>query len=135
MKKKGGPIEKNKFFEIMRFCIGGGMGLGVYYVALYVLTEFANLWYPISAIIGSIFNYGISFLFQKYWTFKNKDSAMIPKQVTFYFLMSVSLTFANSILLYLLVEYANLKYLIAQVIITVILSVISYLVTKRIFKH
>lgn len=128
-------MKKQKFLEIVKFCLGGGTSLGAYYITLYVLTEFAGVWYPISAAIGSVLTYTISFLFQKYWTFKNKENKKIPKQIFFYLSMSVGLLCANSIFLYILVEYINLEYLIAQVIITVILSVVSYLITKRIFKH
>lgn len=126
-------MKKQKLLEIVKFCVSGAISLGVYYIVLYTLTEFVKVWYPISALISSTLTYSISFIFQKYWTFKNKDKKMIPKQITFYFILSASLTGSNSLLLYILVEYLNLHYLVAQIFLTGILSVVSFILTKKIF--
>ncbi|KKP91309.1 MAG: GtrA-like protein [Candidatus Nomurabacteria bacterium GW2011_GWD2_36_14] len=126
-------MKTKKIPKIAKFGISGIICVGLYYLTLYCLTEFVEIWYPISAAIGSILSYTSSFLFQKYWTFDNKDKKEIPKQILRYFIMSGVLLCANSIFLYLLVEYINLKYLIAQIFITVILSIVSYLITKKIF--
>jgi len=126
-------LKNTEIFKLAKFGISGIICVGLYYVTLYCLTEFVKIWYPISAAIGSVLSYTSSFLFQKYWTFKNNDKKKIPKQIFRYFIMSGVLLCANSIFLYLLVEYINLKYLIAQIFITVILSIVSYLITKKIF--
>ncbi len=126
-------MKKRSIVRIAKFGISGIICVGLYYLTLYCLTELIKVWYPISATIGSILSYTSSFLFQKYWTFENRDRRKIPKQLPKYFIMSVGLTCSNSLFLYLLVEYKKLNYLVAQIFITVILSIISYLFTKRIF--
>ena len=126
-------MKKASITRIAKFGISGILCVGLYYLVLYCLTEFIGIWYPVSAAIGSVLSYISSFLFQKYWTFENKDKKEIPKQVLKYFVMSGGLLCANSLFLYLLVEYIHLKYLIAQIFITIILSIVSYLITKKIF--
>lgn len=126
-------MKKKEILRIAKFGISGIICVGLYYLTLYCLTEFVKIWYPISAAIGSILSYTSSFLFQKYWTFENNNRKKIPKQITQYFIMSGVLLCVNSIFLYLLVEFVNLKYIIAQIFITVILSIVSYLITKKIF--
>jgi len=126
-------MKKQRFFEIVRFGTSGVIVLSAYYITLYGLTEFMKVKYYLSATVGSVLSYTISFLFQKYWTFKNKDIKTIPRQAILYICMALGLLFLNSTFLYLLVQYSRLEYLIAQIIITVVLSVVSYLVTKRIF--
>jgi putative flippase GtrA len=126
-------LNKKRFFEIVRFCLGGGTALLIYYITLYILTEFVGIVYYISAILGSILNYTTSFLFQKYWTFKNKEVKTIHKQIIFYVCLASSLSLLNSIFLYLLVQYAHLPYLLAQVFITIVLTVVSFILTKKIF--
>ena len=128
-------MKRQRFIQIVRFCIGGGMALSIYYVLLYVLTEFAGIKYYLSAGIASVFNYTTSFLFQKYWTFKNKENKTIHRQIIFYVCLASSLSLLNSLFLYLLVQYAHLPYLLAQVFITVILTVVSFILTKKIFTH
>lgn len=126
-------MKEKEILKIAKFGISGILCVGLYYLTLYCLTEFIKIWYPISAAIGSVLSYTSSFLFQKYWTFENKDKREIPKQVLKYFIMSGGLLVANSSFLYLLVEYKKINYLIAQIFITVILSIVSYLITKKIF--
>ncbi len=122
----------HKFKKILLFCFGGGISVGIYYIILYTFIEYLKIWYPISAVIGSVIMYSISFLFQKFLTFENKEIRTLKKEMLMYFGMAISLLLANSILLYILVEFIHLQYLIAQLVLTVVLSVVSYFTTKRI---
>ncbi len=128
-------MNKQKYLQITRFLVGGGVGVVVYYVALYILTEFAMVWYVVSATIAFILNNGINFIIQRFWTFKNNDTKAVPMQLTLYFGMGISVLVINTALLYILVEYAHLYYLMAQLILTVILTVVSFVITKKIFAN
>lgn len=120
--------------QIMRFLCAGGIGVLLYYIILLTFTELFGVWYLISAIVGSIANYSSNFILHKWWTFKNKDSKRIIRQTCTYFTLSVARSFANLGLLYLLVDYAGLRYLNAQVILTLMLSLISFIVSRKIFR-
>ncbi len=121
--------------QVMRFLSAGGLGVLLYYLILYILTDVVGVWYMVSAVIASIVNYSSNFVLQKFWTFENKETKNIHWQAGKYAAMMVSLFVANLLLLYVLVEYAHLWYLIAQVIVTILLTVISYLVSRRIFAN
>jgi dolichol-phosphate mannosyltransferase len=115
--------------------LGGGIGVILYYAILYLLTEFADVWYVISAIIAFTVSNGINFIVQKLWTFKNRDAEAAKKQYILYLSMGVCLLVANTLLLYVLVEYGHLNYLIAQAILTVLVTIVNFAATKRIFKN
>lgn len=121
--------------EILMFCLGGGISVSVYYAILYLFTRYTSVWYPLASVIGSVVMYRISFQFQKHWTFKNKEKAKTRKQLTLYFSMAFGILLTNSIFLYVLVEYAHLKIFFAQFILTFILTIVSFLLTKTIFKN
>ncbi len=121
--------------QIMRFLSAGGLGVLLYYLILYILTDIADVWYMVSAVIASVVNYGSNFVLQKFWTFKNKNTINIYPQVGKYTVLMVSFFVANLFLLYVLVEYAHLWYLAAQVIVTILLTAISYLASRRIFAN
>jgi putative flippase GtrA len=121
--------------QILRFLIAGALGVSLYYLILYVLTDLVGVWYVASATVAGIANYTSNFLFQKFWTFKNKDAANIHRQAFKYLVLMILLFINNLALLYALVEWANLWYLKAQIIVTVIVTVISYLVSRRIFAN
>ena len=133
--KKEGSLNKQRFSQILRFLVGGGVGVFAYYLTLYTLTEFAGVWYVISAIVAFVLNYAINFALQKFWTFKNKDTKNVSRQLTLYFGIALGFLLTNTALLYVFVEYVHLGYLVAQLILTFLLTIASFVITRKIFAN
>ena len=119
----------------MRFVAGGSIGQVVYYLGLYLLTEHFGLWYLLSATIFTTVNLGINFVLHKYWTFGNKSNEKLFGQIILYVTASTVRSVSNITLLYLLVEFAHLHYLQAQLILTAIFAVVGFIVVRWIFKN
>lgn len=126
---------KQRLLEIVRFGISGGIGVIIGYITLYSLTEYFGFWYLLSSMIACFLSYSIGFIFQKFWTFKSKDSKTIRKQIILYVIISILFFIANTGLMYLFVEYYQIQYILSQIIVTIFLSVISYLSSRFIFAH
>jgi putative flippase GtrA len=115
-----------------RFLGAGGLGVLLYYLILYTLTEFLGFWYMVSAGIASVVNYSCNFLILKYWAFKNRSRGV--QQGWQYAMMSIGLQLVNLLLLYGLVEYVAVReYLVAQLLATVVITLASYVITTFIF--
>lgn len=127
--------ETSRLRQVVRFCVAGAAGVIAYYAALYGLTEYLGVWYVISAVIGFVLNTGLNFTLQKFWTFQNKETHMVGRQLALYVAMTVSFLIGNTLLLYLMVEYLHLWYIGAQVILTIVISVLSFIISGRIFKN
>ncbi|OGI72986.1 hypothetical protein A2737_02170 [Candidatus Nomurabacteria bacterium RIFCSPHIGHO2_01_FULL_41_71] len=130
-----GGVELKTFLKkVLRFSIAGGTGVLSGYVALYSLTEFVGWWYIWSAFVAFVLNTGVTFYLQRFWTFKNESlKPFSPKQFIMYSMMTASFVGSNIILLYLLVEYVHLHYMVAQVCLTALFSVFSFVLTPKIF--
>ena len=124
---------KEKAARVMRFLISGVVGTLVYYLAYYLLTEFAGMWYITSAVIAFILDSVITFVFQKLWTFKNRDAEAVPRQASWYLGLRLGLLGLSTGLLYVLVECAHMYYLYAPLVLLVPLTVVSFILTKRVF--
>lgn len=124
-----------QLLQIARFLSAGGLGVLLYYLILYILTDIVGVWYVVSAVIASIVNYSSNFILQKFWTFGNKDTRHIHRQAGKYVAMVAGLLVMNALMLYVLVEFVHLWYLAAQVIVTVLLTAASYLASRRIFAN
>lgn len=120
--------------QFLRFCISGGTGVAAGFFTLYALTEWAGVWYIFSATIAAIVNGVINFFLEKYWTFKNKNAGAIYRQGAFYAVLRISLSGADVGLMYVFVEFLHIYYLTAQIIITILLSIVSFIVCRIIFK-
>ncbi|MBX4205481.1 MAG: GtrA family protein [Candidatus Doudnabacteria bacterium] len=127
--------QAHSISRVMRFLGAGGLGVLLYYLILYILTDLFGVWYMASAVIASIVNWTSNFVLQKLWTFQNRDKTNLHRQAGAYLSMAIGLFLANLLLLYVLVEYLRLWYMGAQVIVTVILTVASYFITSRIFSE
>lgn len=127
--------ETSRLRQVVRFCVAGAAGVITYYVALYGLTEYLGVWYVLSAVIGFVLNTGLNFTLQKLWTFQNKETHMVGRQLTLYVAMTISFLIGNTVFLYLMVEYLHMWYIAAQVILTAVISVLSFIILGRIFRN
>lgn len=127
--------QKPRLSQLLRFIGAGGIGVSLYYLTLYTLTEFAGVWYLISAVIASILNFSSNFVFQKFWTFKNKRLRTIPDQALQYAVMTAAFFVLNIGLLYVLVESFQIWYLAAQVIVTIVITTMSFYLSREIFSE
>lgn len=126
-------ISKPELWQVVRFGIVGVVSVSVFYGILYGLTQFMHVWYLLSDIIAYIFLITSNFILHKFWTFKNTGMEKARKQMFRYLILCIAFFLANTLSMYILVDSIQLYYIYAQIILTVILSIISYFLTKRIF--
>jgi dolichol-phosphate mannosyltransferase len=117
----------------VRFCIAGGVGVVAYYAILYGFTEYLGVWYVASAIVAAIVNTASNFVLQKFWAFKDREMAVVGRQIVMYIIMSVLFVVGNALSLYLMVQCLHMWYIGAQMILTVVITVISFVISRRIF--
>ncbi len=127
--------QKQKLFEIMRFGLGGIVGVLLGYVTLYILKELIGIHYLKASTIAYVVSWLTNFVIQKFFTFRNKNSRQIPTQITLYFGIAIFYLVVDMGVMFLLVGYFHLHYFLAKVISTILLSIASYFTTKMIFKN
>lgn len=118
-----------KYKIYIKYIISGCTGALVNLSTLFILTEFANLYYLLSAIVAFFVSLAVGFNLQKRWTFRNNDKKVF-KQVALYFVITSANLFINMALLYFLVEKLDVWYMLAQVIIYGSLSIFSFILYK-----
>lgn len=128
-------MSRVSYQKIFRFLISGGIVITTYYAPYYVLTEFCGVWYLTSSIIASIICSAVNFVLQKLWTFENKSMENVHLQAITFTLVSFGYTVANGAMLYLLKEKLHLHYLLAQVIVSSIIGIVSYFISDWIFRE
>jgi len=128
-------IETSGIRRILKFCISGIAGVSVYYLALYGLTEYLGFWYVASAMVAFVLNYGLNFILQRYWTFENKVADNVGRHLVLYSAMMLSFFAGNTMFLYIMVEYLQMWYMKAQVILTAIISILSFIFSGMIFRR
>lgn len=127
-------VKRAKTARTLRFLVSGGTSVGVYYLVLYLLTEKAKVWYLASSLAAFVLYWITNFSLHKYWTFGNQEKSAVPAQAGKHLAMTFGFLIANTFGLYMLVERLGLWYMAAQVMLSAVLSTVSYLLMGRIFK-
>lgn len=116
--------------RVVRFLISGGTAQVVELAFLYLLTDIVGWWYEFSFCVAFLITFCVSFTMQKFWTFEDAETSDIHEQASVYFIVAVVNFVINTIALYILVEYAHLWYLLAQLIISGLIAIGSFLIYK-----
>ena len=119
----------------LTFLVAGGIGAGTNILLLYILTSIFGWWYLLSATISFIIAATLSFYLQKFWTFDNNSRDKIRGQLAIFFFVSFMNLLANDAIIYLLVEYASIWYVFAQVCASALVAIWSFFIYKRLFKN
>ena len=120
-------ISKELYKKILRFLVAGGSSTAFLFAVLIVLHEWFGLWYLASSAIASALTLILSFLVQKFWAFENKSMDVVRWQACAFLLLAGFNFIANIALMYVLVEYAGIWYVAAQVLTTGSIAVWDFL--------
>ncbi|OGZ09688.1 MAG: hypothetical protein A3D67_02020 [Candidatus Lloydbacteria bacterium RIFCSPHIGHO2_02_FULL_51_22] len=115
-------------FKIVRYLISGGTAAAINLSLLFLLTEFVGMWYLASSVLSFIAGFTASFLFQKFWTFRDTRREVIPRQLVLHLGAALGTLFVNTALLYVAVDVFDMWYMLAQFIVSGMLAVGSFFI-------
>ncbi|MDY0076644.1 MAG: GtrA family protein [Bacteroidales bacterium] len=120
----------SNFTSFIRYNIVAGLATATDFLVLVLLTEAFQLWYMFSAVTGAVSGGVVSFILERNWAF-HKRHGNIYKQTLKYSAVWVTSIFLNTSGLFILVEYANIHYIVSKVIVTVVVGIgFNYLTHK-----
>ena len=126
-------IRNNK---IIRYVFSGVVASFSNWVILYILVQKFNFWYLTSAIISFCCGIIVSYLLQKFFTFKNYSTNGMPRQFSIFVIYNLIMLGLNTLLMYLLVDIFGFWYLFSQIAITIGTAFVNYFVFNKIlFKN
>lgn len=115
---------------IFRFIVAGGIAAMIDLGALYALTAYIGFHYLTSVVIAFITAFTVSFILQKFWTFRDHSIRNIHQQSMFYFIVSLGNFFLNTYLMYVSVEKIHIHYLVAQILVGGMIACLSFVLYK-----
>lgn len=121
-----------RLLPYIKFVISGGSAAVVNIGLLFVLTHFGGVHYLLSSVMSFCAAFFVSFLLQKFWTFKNMQKEAMHWQMAAFLLVSLINLGINTTLMYVLVEFFRVWYLAAAVISGLLLAIVSFFIYKYI---
>lgn len=130
-------IHKSRIWFLARYGVSGAFGAFVQTFSLYIWVSVLGITehYLVGAALGLIIALIVTFLLQKYWTFRERTHHRVHKQFGMYTVVALINLGVNLGLLHLskvIVEglghnFFHIWYLVAQVIIVTFVSLMSFL--------
>lgn len=117
-------------FRLLRYAGAGGLSLIVYYGIYIGLIKGFGIGY-IPASITAFFCYiGVNFTLQKYWTFRDWDKSRMLWQLRYHILIHFINQILNIVGLYILIEYAGIGEIFAQIILSAYFTIKVWLISN-----
>jgi len=117
----------------IRYIISGGSGAVVNLGTLYALTHIVGVWYLTASVIAFILSFVVSFTLQRIWTFDIRTRDGIARHGVLYLFVALGNLLFNTAFVYLLVEYLQVWYLLAQLLSGMLIALVSFFVYRKIF--
>lgn len=117
--------------KILRFLISGSIATSADLIFLYIFTDIFGIWYLASSFLAFIIASIVSFLLQKFWTFRDHSRADMPVQAGMYLIIATCNLGLNTFLIYMFVERVGFYYLIAQIIVSVFIAIENFFIYQR----
>lgn len=130
MEKIKAFLKSDRFAEIFRFGITGGVSFLVDYGILFVLTEFWGINYLISSGISFTVSVILNYLMCILWVFKGVKQND-TKSIVLFIGSSVVGLFINQILMWFFVEKIHIYYMVAKIIATIIVMIWNYVAKRK----
>lgn len=116
----------NKHKKLIIYLFFGGLNTLITYL-LYVVLIKLNVQYLVASTTCYVVGIIEGFLFNAWFVFKNKPQFSSLSKYSFVYIVSYLI---NILLLYLLVNYINLDRLVAQLLVTAIMTIVNFKLVK-----
>lgn len=118
------------------FIIVGFIGLALNYTLTFIFTEVFLLWYLFSFILATLITWTFNFYFNSRYTFKGHARPDLFKSYINYLQVYSLLGLVAFGLAYVLTSIIGLYYLLSIFIVTLVMSLITFMFNKKIvFKY
>ncbi|UXR77543.1 MULTISPECIES: GtrA family protein [unclassified Staphylococcus] len=125
-------MTSERFFEIIRFVIVGGINTVNYYIVYLILLHIFHIQYLISHLVGFVVAFVISYYLNCYFVYKVKPT--LKKFFAFPFTQVVNMS-VQTLLIYVFVDVFNFNESIAPFVGLIVTIPITYLLSKYILTN
>lgn len=122
----------NTYIQLFRYLFAGLVAFLADLATLYFLTDFAGVYYLISAAIGFLVGLTITYLFSVLWIFDERRTQNKFVEVTIFALIGLVGLMLTSFFMWLFTSILLFHYLYSKIITTVIVFIWNFIAKKKI---
>ena len=115
---------------LLKYLISGTTAAFTNFGLYFIFTRILN-WYYLTAYVASVFGaFWVSFILQKFWTFNNKDTDQINRQIGLYVLVNIGSLIVTTAGMYIFVSLLHLWDALALVVTSLGIAFCTFFINK-----
>lgn len=121
----------NSYFQFIKYFFASGIALFADVSILFVLTEYFNFYYLLSATISFLAGIAITYILSKLYIFtKTKIHNGISEFIVFLIIGIIGLIL-NNVFLYIFTEYLGIYYMLSKFFVIIVTYLWNYFARKK----
>lgn len=118
------------FIQLFRYAFVGGLAFLVDYGLLYALTEYAHLYYLLSATLSFLAGLFVNYLVSKWWVFSLSKFDRKGIEFALFALVGVVGLLLNNLLMWLLTAGVGIYYMYSKLVAALVVYMWNFLARK-----
>lgn len=120
----------NSLIQLFRYCFVGGFAFIVDAGGLFVLTEYAGIYYLLSATISFILGLVVNYLLSTAWIFKKSKLSNLWTEFLIYSVIGVVGLGLNTLFLWLFTDCLHIYYMLSKIITAALVMLWNFFARK-----
>ena len=120
----------NSMLQLLRYCFVGGIAFLVDAGGLYVMTEYAGMYYLLSATISFIAGLAVNYMLCTAWIFRKSKLANRWAEFIIYTVIGVVGLGLNALFLYFLTDCMHIYYMLSKIITALLVMLWNFFARK-----
>jgi len=121
----------NSYVQFLRSVFVGAVATLADIGLLYILTDFAHIYYLTSTALGFILGTIINYILSIFWVFKNRKLKNKTTEFIIFTVIGAIGLLLNELFMWLFTDIVNLYYLISKILATIIVFLFNFLTRKK----
>jgi putative flippase GtrA len=122
----------NVLVQLFRYTWVGGLAFIVDYLSLYLLTEYAEVYYLLSAGIAFVLGLTVNYVLSTLWVFSNSRLSNKLSEFVVFTIIGIIGLGLNEVIMYICCKSFNIHYLISKLFSTVVVFLWNFFGRKYI---
>jgi len=115
--------------QFLRYGISGGLAFIVYFVLLFVCTEYFSLHHLVSLVIAYVVSVFVNFIVSRFYVFRSKNANIFKEALSFFLVAMVGLVF-QTLIVWIGVEIFEWNYLLMNILASGAVYGVSFTLNK-----
>lgn len=121
----------NSYFQFIKYFFVSGIALFADMSILFILTEYFNVYYILSATISFLAGIAITYILSKFYIFTKTKIDNKINEFTVFLIIGIIGLILNNVFLYIFTEYLGIYYMLSKIFVIIVTYLWNYFARKK----